>query len=283
MNCKQIILLFTLQITIISLLQSANSQEQIDFAGGVCDESENVSTTSKYHNNIISLLDNFLNQSSHYKFFNASSGTGGDLVNGLYVCRPDVSLDTCHSCLEAAVDTFNQYCFGVKEIFIWYQECMLRYSNHTIFAILETKPWNSGHSNLNVSRPDIFPTILNKTLGSIIAKASMPNNEDRFAYDNTTFTAFEGLYGMAWCTPDITPSNCKRCLDTAFSRFSKCCNNALAQRASVHLPSCILKYDTAPFIFGYSPPQLAPSPSPSPSSSPLPSLSPLSSPSPSPS
>ncbi|XP_074304852.1 cysteine-rich repeat secretory protein 4-like [Silene latifolia] len=180
---------------------------------------DNVSADGAYHDNIISVLDKLTNQSSISRFFNTSSGDGLDRVNGQYYCRPDLDLKSCKSCVSTALTLFDQVCSNKKQAIVWYQQCMVQYTNRTVTATLQTEPSNEYGSYFNVSRPDIFPDIRNKTLDDVIAKALMPENTDRFATGNDTFTNWEGFYAMVWCIPDIMLDECKTCLDTAVSRI----------------------------------------------------------------
>ncbi|KAK9681716.1 hypothetical protein RND81_10G022500 [Saponaria officinalis] len=246
MLTKKISMLIVLQIIVLSLLQVVSSREQIYFEGSICRKSDNVSSTGEYRDNILFVLEKLLNESSNTRFFNTSSGTGVDRVNGLFVCRPDLPLDVCTSCVNTALGLFNRVCSTKKQAIAWYQQCMVRYTNLTIFATYRTEPSSSYFGLFNVSTPDIFPAKLNKTLETIITKASMSDNKVRFASSSTNYTIFEGLHGMAWCTPDIKASECKDCLMNAMSLMP---NDGLAQYANMFLPNCLIKYDTAPFIF----------------------------------
>ncbi|XP_074304871.1 cysteine-rich repeat secretory protein 9-like [Silene latifolia] len=217
---------------------------------------DNVTADSAYHDNIISVLDKLINQSSISRFFNTSSGDGLDRVNGQYFCRPDLDLETCNSCVTTAVPFFSQMCSNKKQAVVWYNQCMVQYTNRTVSATLQTEPSNEWASSFIVSEPDIFPDIRNKTLDDVIARALMPENKDRFATGNDTFTIWEGFYAMVWCTPDITLAECETCLNTAVDRIPE---DGLAQHIVVLMPSCLLKYETVQFIFPETSTPLTPS------------------------
>ncbi|KAK9681711.1 hypothetical protein RND81_10G022100 [Saponaria officinalis] len=239
MNKKKVIIIIVLQITILSLGKIVSAQEQVEYAGYYC---EKVNITTTYVDNINTLLGIFTNQSSDDSmFFNTSSGVGDDQVHGLYLCRPDISPETCDICIRRSVRVIKTYCPISLEALIWFHECMVHYSNRIVAATLQTEPRDSHYSDYSVSQPDIFPEIRNETLERIITDASMPENEDRFAYDSSEFTPFEGFYGMAWCTPDIKPSQCESCLRTAVSKIPDCCYNGLALWAYILQPSCVLR------------------------------------------
>ncbi|XP_021719471.1 cysteine-rich receptor-like protein kinase 25 [Chenopodium quinoa] len=200
--------------------------------------------------------------SSVDNFSNSSVGLGPDRVNGYYLCRPDISLATCEACINATINTIDQYCFDRKEATIWYDECMIRFTNNSISAIEsnQTNTWYFNYGTLNVSKPEGFPALVNTTLRGLILEAISSDNLHRFyAHGQKNFTLFEGFYGMVLCRPDITAEACESCLVTALGRIPSCCVDSLSVWTMVMLPNCQLRYDTAPFIFD-SQPSLSPPP-----------------------
>lgn len=255
-----------LQILLFLLIVINNtngqSQEQIDFAGGSCSRSDNISTNGTYHSNMLTLLNNFHSISISNKFFTSSAGEGVDRVNGFYFCRPDLPLTTCHGCVNATIDLLNSFCFDKKEAIIWHEECTLRYTNISLAAANATDPWRHLYSELNVSQPLLFPSLLNQTMQKLISKVVLPTNDQLFfEVRSDNFTLFEGIFGMVWCNPSIKAKECEDCLTTALERIPTCCGG-LSVYTMIFMPNCQLRYDTAPFII--SPPSSLLSPSSSP-------------------
>ncbi|XP_048491579.1 cysteine-rich repeat secretory protein 9-like [Beta vulgaris subsp. vulgaris] len=254
-------------VPLLLFIQSSNSDpDQIHFRGGRCTPFDNFTPNSTYQTNVLSLLSELNLESSNSKFFNLSTGAGSNRVNGLYHCRPDLSLETCNACIIAATQMFFDKCAIKKEAIMWYEECTIRYSNRSIFSVKEIEPSAWASSIFNVSQPDTFLSLLNSTMEGLIAKATLPSNTERFATSKDNFTLFEGLFGLALCTPDITSFECEECLRTALMIFPTCCGD-LVQYVTVFLPSCHIRYDTAPFIIET--PAPAPSPALHPTSAPF--------------
>lgn len=271
---RQNVMIIVFQILLLTLTQIASAETiepQLDLTGGQCRESEIINTTSTYYTNILTVLSNLQSSSSAEHFLNTSVGLGSNRVNGYYVCRPDVSLDTCEACVNATITTIDEFCFDRKEATIWYDECMIRYTNNSVSATEGngTDPWHFNYSTFNVSATDGFPALVNTTMRGLISEAVSPDNVHKFfAHGKENFTSFEGFFGMVLCRPDMTVEACESCLLTALGRIPSCCVDSLSTWTTIMLPYCQLRYDTAQFIFDDQPP-LSPSstlatPAPSP-------------------
>ncbi|KAE8715160.1 hypothetical protein F3Y22_tig00110186pilonHSYRG00076 [Hibiscus syriacus] len=58
-------------------------------------------------------------QGISHGFFNDTEGEDPDKVYGLFLCRVDVQLDLCQSCIKAARTKFRRQCHKKKEAIIW--------------------------------------------------------------------------------------------------------------------------------------------------------------------
>ena len=67
----------------------------------------------------------------------------------------------------------------------------------------------------------------------------------KFGTKEATFTAFETLYSLAQCTPDLSGADCYRCLKIAIASLPSCCRGK--QLGLVQSPSCNVKYAVSPF------------------------------------
>ncbi|CAO2842627.1 unnamed protein product [Amaranthus hypochondriacus] len=242
-----------LQILLILITKTTTAQTtetQLNYLAARCVYSELISTNTTYHANILAVFSEILSLSTTNHFFSISSGLSPDLVNAFYLCRPDLSLATCHACVNATIETFKNFCIGRKETIVWYQECMIRYTNNSISPSGNlTEPSNFVYSPLNVSDSN-FPVLVNTTMRGLISETVSVEHTPRFfSYGKANFTAFVGLYGMVFCRPDFAPEDCEICLTLALGRISNCCGNGLSFGTAILLPNCQLRYDTAPFIF----------------------------------
>nr|DAD23234.1 TPA_asm: hypothetical protein HUJ06_024697 [Nelumbo nucifera] len=146
-----------------------------------------------------------------------------------------------------------------KVAIIWYDECLLRYSNHSFFSIMDEEPSFILLNSQNNSNPGKFNK-LGKLATEVVSSAS------KFTTLETNYTSFQTLYCLAQCTPDLSGNDCNQCLRDAISLFPICCSGAVGAR--VVRPSCNVRYEVYPF---YRITASVPAPSPIPLSLPAPS------------
>ncbi|PSS10340.1 Cysteine-rich receptor-like protein kinase [Actinidia chinensis var. chinensis] len=198
-------------------------------------------------------------------FHNSTAGRGPpDASFGLFLCRGDVSTAVCQDCVTFASTDVVEKCPGRKRVSVWYDECMLRYSNQSIFAVPDQSWLGILRNTQNVTEVSRFEEVLSEVLGDIANRASMGGLEKKFATREANFSSFQTLYALAQCTPDITTSQCNTCLRDAISRFPGCCAGNLGAR--VLFPSCNVRYENYPFYNATAsaapPPPVVPPPPP---------------------
>ncbi|KAE9445391.1 hypothetical protein C3L33_22714, partial [Rhododendron williamsianum] len=106
------------------------------------DPTPTLSTTSTYAPNstyqtnldaLFSVLSTNTNASNG--FYNYTAGSyPPNIAYGLFLCRGYVSASACRVCVVYAIQKVVKLCPRSKRITIWYDVCMLRYSNVSIFA-----------------------------------------------------------------------------------------------------------------------------------------------------
>ncbi|XP_028781362.1 putative cysteine-rich receptor-like protein kinase 20 [Neltuma alba] len=75
--------------------------------------------------------------------YNTTIPGGSEAIYGLFMCRGDVSLQVCRECVANATQLLPFECRISKEAVIWYDECMLRYSNTSFFSTIDKWPTSS--------------------------------------------------------------------------------------------------------------------------------------------
>ncbi|KAK9084934.1 hypothetical protein Sjap_025345 [Stephania japonica] len=130
-----------------------------------CGTSGNFTINSTYSRNLnalMSTLSSNVTQTDGFK--NASIGQNPDRIYGLFLCRGDVSLQFCQTCAAAARNAALLRCPNQKESILYYEKCMIRYSNQSILGGLQTSPALFLINPQNVSdRLDVF----NRNLGDL--------------------------------------------------------------------------------------------------------------------
>ncbi|XP_058198495.1 cysteine-rich receptor-like protein kinase 15 [Rhododendron vialii] len=216
----------------------------------------NLSTTSTYApnstyetnlNTLFSVLSSNSTVSNGFHKFNAGSSVP-DIAYGLFLCRGDVSANMCRDCVVYAIGDVVEKCPGAKQVTIWYDQCMLRYSNVSltlsIFSAPETGSWYMWNLQ-NVTNVTRLNEVLEKVMTNITDRASSDHSGKKFATAKANFSSVQSVYGLAQCTPDLSDSDCNNCLRICISRFSKYCAGKVGGR--VLFGSCIVRYEMYPF------------------------------------
>ncbi|CAI9773319.1 unnamed protein product [Fraxinus pennsylvanica] len=237
----------------------------------ICENSSTYSPNSTYEANLNQLFLNLssTNATQNNGFYRSEVGRGSpDAVYGLFLCRGDVNADICEDCVKNATTDMLQLCANRKEAIIWYNECMLRYSNQSIVSSVQQYAKVSFYNTQNITNePDRFEQLLADTLNEIATEASTNLTGKKFATKAVNFTAFQRLYTLAQCTPDLSISDCNSCLQDLISRLPSCCANS--QGALILFTSCNIRYEVYPFYNSTS----APAPNTRPLAPPPPSNS----------
>ncbi|XP_027364924.1 cysteine-rich receptor-like protein kinase 25 [Abrus precatorius] len=195
-------------------------------------------------------------------FNNTVTGTNpSDTVYGLFMCRGDIPSDLCHQCVGNATQrlTTNAECSLSVEAVMWYDECMVRYSNRSFFSTVATRPGYVLASPTNMTNQDSFNRLLYDTM-NITADdaANSPTGAKKFATREANISIFQNLYCLAQCTQDLSHQQCRGCLNSLInSDLPRCC--AGTQGGRVLYPNCIIRFEIYPFYRSLA---FAPSPTP---------------------
>ncbi|KAF3527321.1 hypothetical protein DY000_02037975 [Brassica cretica] len=244
----------------------------------VCPNTTTYSRNSIYSTNLRTLLSSLSSPFNSYSpgFQNNTAGQSPDRVTGLFLCRGDFTPEYCRSCVTFAVnDTLNR-CPNQREVTLYYDECMLRYSDRNILLDSSLDNGIILYNTQNVtSNQTGFRNLVLSTINQAATVAS--SSPRRFATGKANLTAFQTLYGLVQCTPDLTSQECLRCLNQIVNQLPM---DKIGGRLIV--PSCNSRYELYPFynesIFAAPQPQLDSAPPPQLDSAPQPQ--PISIPSP---
>ncbi|XP_009598808.1 cysteine-rich receptor-like protein kinase 10 isoform X2 [Nicotiana tabacum] len=105
-----------------------------------CPNTTTYSPNSTYRSNLNVLLSSLSSNASRPNgFYNSTVGrTDSEIVYGLFLCRGDVAPPDCQDCVTiASKDILENYCPTQKIAVIWYDDCLLRYSNLPIFGRMD--------------------------------------------------------------------------------------------------------------------------------------------------
>ncbi|KAK3188266.1 hypothetical protein Dsin_027827 [Dipteronia sinensis] len=202
--------------------------------------STNFTRNSTYQTNLNRLLLSSLPSNGSDCFHNATFGQVPNRVYGLFLCRCDVTSATCQNCVTFATGDAPQRCPVSKGITIWYDECLLRYSDSNFFSTSTETPTVALLNTNNVSDPTRFDQIMGGLMN--LAATQAADSPKRFATRKGNFTVFQDIYCLVQCTPDLSSSDCNLCLRMSIANLPT--GKPGARRL---YPSCYSRYEMYPF------------------------------------
>ncbi|OIW12838.1 hypothetical protein TanjilG_24771 [Lupinus angustifolius] len=175
------------------------------------------------------LSSNATNNKDYYNATVVGINHTNDTLYGSFMCRGDVPFQVCGQCILNATnklssDSDSSYCPLAREVSIWYDECMIRYSNHSFFSIVDLNPPISTWENdANATDEKSFMHLLYDTLNQTANEAA--NNHSigvkKYATKQARISGFQTLFSLAQCTPDLSPKDCRTCLNLMISNIKE--------------------------------------------------------------
>ncbi|GLU23243.1 hypothetical protein SLE2022_392650 [Rubroshorea leprosula] len=242
--------IFSVFLFLNHLLTLSIAQSQQAPLSHVCvGEQGNFTANSTYKKNLDLLFSSFTpNSLNNYGFYNLSEGQKPDQVNAIALCRGDMDLYSCYGCIGvAAYDLQNNYS-NQKEAILGDDNCVLRYSNRSIFGILETVPSLYAWNIENVTNVDAFNNTLYPLLYNLSNSAASGDSHRKFATGTAPVPPNVTIYALVQCTPDLSQLQCSSCLSDAIAQIPDCCNRK--QGGRVITPSCNFRFEIYPFYNG---------------------------------
>jgi len=116
-------------------------------------------------------------------------------------------------------------------------------------------------SPINMTNQENFKRLvyvsLNETADEAVGSGS---GGEKFATKETDIDIFQKLYCLVQCTPDLSPRDCRSCLNSLInSDLPRCC--AGRQGGRVLYPNCVIRFEIYPFFRSHG---SAPTPTPPP-------------------
>ncbi|KAL1201626.1 Cysteine-rich receptor-like protein kinase 8 [Cardamine amara subsp. amara] len=210
----------------------------------VCRNTTTFSRNSTYFTNLKTLLISLSSTNASYStgFQSATAGQAPNKVTGLFLCRGDVSPEVCRNCVDSCVDdTFNR-CPNEKEVSLYYENCMITYSNRNILSTRRTSGGYilSNQNNMSSNQRDRFVELVSSTMNQAAFEAA--SSARKLYLIKANWTAVQTLYGMVQCTPDLTQQDCLSCLLNSINQMP-----FYRIGSRIFLPSCNSRYELYEF------------------------------------
>ncbi|KAK7357543.1 hypothetical protein VNO80_16832 [Phaseolus coccineus] len=177
------------------------------------------------------------------------------------------SAATCKNCVATAASEITRRCHNQTESIIWYDQCMVAYTNDW-FDPLGVDPKVNLWDNKSVSTSDFenFNRTLFGLLNGLAEDAVSSESTKKFATGEAEdrVGSWRRVYGMVQCVPSATNDQCETCLKHGIGTlFSACCEGKQGARAL--LAWCNIRYELYQFYNTTLTPStpLVPSPAPS--------------------
>ena len=189
-------------LPILSLLSclSLNSEAVPEYRYHFCSNQTTFTRNSTYQSNLNHLLSSLSSNSMRESgFYNTTVGqTPETTVYGLFFCRGDLTPDECRYCVSTATkEIVEQFCPVEKVVVIWYDECVLRYSNKSFFSTMDEIPSVSLYNIQNTTEQDRFFLLLGASMNEIGVKASTaPPGAKKFATKEANFSELQTTYSL---------------------------------------------------------------------------------------
>ena len=244
--------LFFIPFMLIQLIPFIVAQ-QPNFIGHYCLSSESSEGSGNYPNNstnaanLNSLLTSFSTTTVDYGFYYSSAGNNSsDRVNAVGLCRPDISPEGCRSCMNTSSHAIREKCPNSMEAVLYYDTCMLRYSNRSIFGIWENNyGLYADASGRNFSDVKQAYQVLSNFLGDMRKEAARRGPNRKYAAGEVVVNGSDTLYGLTQCTPDFQETQCIDCINELISLIPS--SVGATKRGRLFGTSCNLRYDTNRF------------------------------------
>ncbi|KAK7314056.1 hypothetical protein VNO77_39264 [Canavalia gladiata] len=239
LNKRSISFAFLLLLSFKPLIKA---QQTPIFLGSNCQNSTHKPLSRAYQTNLEDILTWLSTDAVTSKGYNHSSISsnihGDDAVYGLYECRGDVVGYFCQFCVSYAAKEIPQQCPNGVSAMIWYDFCVLRYSNENFIGKAQTYPSWHAFGIKNISNSEEIQKA-EDFIRYLIKKATKETNQ-LFYMDGFNLSSTERRYGMVQCTRDLSNEVCRECLEAILAQFPKCCEQKL--RWSIWSESCLIKY-----------------------------------------
>ncbi|EYU44078.1 hypothetical protein MIMGU_mgv1a002897mg [Erythranthe guttata] len=243
-----------------------------------CFNNGNYTSNTTYSNNLNTLLSSLSPNLNDTGFYSASSSGGQpDRAYATAVCRTDIQLDTCRTCVQNGTVELLGLCPYQKQAILWREFCTIRYSDEPVFGIRADSPAVLLRNTMNASGAAQFKEDLRTLIDDLRSQAASGGSLVKVAAGNISGPDFQTIFGMLQCSPDLSADDCDGCLISAAQYIPGCCDGSRGVR--ILAPSCNLRYEISPYYNItrirqvqqiVSPPVAAPPPPPPPPSTPSP-------------
>ncbi|CAN6275310.1 unnamed protein product [Urochloa humidicola] len=216
-----------------------------------------------YDTNLRGMLKDLVTVAVSYGGYgNDTAGDGApDQSYGLAICYADAPPAVCRLCLDMAAGNVTLACPRSVSAAMMYNNCLLRYANASFLSRPDMVQRFSFYNNLTRAGDAAVNAATLGWLMDRLAPAAAASLR-LFAYGFTNITSGShslSLYGFAQCVMDLSPDDCRRCLQRIAASLP-----IWTRGGRAYSLTCYTRFEVVPF---YTPPNtqtivVAPAPPP---------------------
>jgi hypothetical protein len=209
---------------------------------------KNFTGPSQKQSSINQVLASLVPQASAAYYATATAGRGAAAVWGLAQCRGDIPASDCKLCVSAAARQLSTACRGSADARVWYDYCFARYDDADFLGLPDTGYTLILLNTMNASDPVAFDRAERKLMARVAREAGGDHADGGgLARETDRLDATTTIYGLGWCTKDITAADCGLCVAQAVAEMPNYCR--FRRGCRVLYSSCMARYETYPFFF----------------------------------
>lgn len=196
---------------------------------------------------ISQVLSELVPRASAAFYATASAGRFDSAIWGLAQCRGDIPASDCALCISAAARELASKCRGRADARVWYDYCFMRYDDSDFLGLPDTGYTLILINTQNASGdPAAFDRAERKLMARVADEAGDAASGG-LARETAGFAQGVTIYGLGWCTRDITAADCGLCVAQAVAEMPNYCR--FRRGCRVLYSSCMARYETYPFFF----------------------------------
>ncbi|KAK3152574.1 hypothetical protein QOZ80_2BG0160870 [Eleusine coracana subsp. coracana] len=240
--------------------------EALPVCGGSNGSTSTYTAGSAYETNLNRVIDALpTNASSSPSFFaTATMGAGSNqTVYAIGLCRLDLAASSCLVCLQSALSDAKVACPLATDASTDMDGCHTRISN---LDFLASKANSVQRAFFSVSYPVVAASVAGRFNGLVArlldaTAAATTSSQTRFFAtgvmvvdkdgDESSSSSFpSSIFATAQCTPDLTPAQCRACLDGAMAELPRQVFPRNSSGGSFAGERCGLRFATYSFYNG---------------------------------
>ncbi|XP_078179173.1 cysteine-rich receptor-like protein kinase 10 isoform X3 [Carex rostrata] len=205
-------------------------------------------TSTSFDSDLSRLFSSLTNNASQSGYSTYIVGQNGNTLYGAAMCQAGTTYTSCNTCLTTATSDIVELCAKKVNATLWYDNCILRYSNTNFFTSLDAyNHCMPGVTDVQQDLKDSLNNLVSKTMLNLSSNAAY-NSSQKYAVREVDFTSSVPLYELVQCTRNLSNDECHRCLSdlVGLLMIENCSSGKLGGR--VLAQSCYVRFETVEFF-----------------------------------